>query len=367
MELSDIAAALESKDEKLDVDIEPVANEPVPDDPLFEKLLQSSNVATTLHALTGFTLSEFLDLYDICRSSLEHGGRGRKPKHGSRDKLFLAFSYLKHYPKFEYMAALYSMSLSNIKDIITSTLEKIHCALKNQFLVPIRHDELQSFGAVLREFPHVVAMVDTTSQPTQTPGGCFSVGKSYFSGKHYRYVIKTEVLHAPNGTAMFVSSGHKGSEHDLTIFAKSRKTYALYLQGRAVMADKGYSGAQELEGIVVEIPAKEGNLTEEEVRRNTLISRHRVVIENYYGRLKSSFAIMRHEFRGDLAGYPKLFELCASLTNYMIRGRPLRAQDDLDHTAWESRIIRAAIQRSERKRHRLIAAANRRRQRLQRN
>ena len=61
---------------------------------------------------------------------------------------------------------------------------------------------------------------------------------------------------------------------------------------------------------------------------NHIVSSNRVKVENYYGRMKLKFAIMREKFRAQKIDYPKYFRFCSCLTNYHLSRHPLRANDE---------------------------------------
>jgi hypothetical protein len=55
-----------------------------------------------------------------------------------------------------------------------------------------------------------------------------------------------------------------------------------------MMGDKGYIGANTIDGIVAVLPHKKkrGNLSRQQKEHNKRVGRARVVAENYYGRMK---------------------------------------------------------------------------------
>jgi len=63
------------------------------------------------------------------------------------------------------------------------------------------------------------------------------------------------------------------------------------------------------------------------VEFNRRVSRARVKCENWYGRLKVGWRCMSTKFRGERdVAYADYFFICAALTNYQCRLRPLRAE-----------------------------------------
>ena len=60
---------------------------------------------------------------------------------------------------------------------------------------------------------------------------------------------------------------------------------------------------------------------------NRLISSKRIICENYYGRLKGKFKIMREKYILSKGKYKSYVGMCIALTNYHILVNPLRDAD----------------------------------------
>jgi hypothetical protein len=67
-----------------------------------------------------------------------------------------------------------------------------------------------------------------------------------------------------------------------------------------------------------------GNLSRAQKEHNKKLGRARVIAENFYGRLKTLWGIMREKYQGDRARYPTIFLNCVALTNFHISKNPLR-------------------------------------------
>ena len=103
------------------------------------------------------------------------------------------------------------------------------------------------------------------------------------------------------------------------------------------MADKGYVGLDDEIRIVT--PIKGSELNNEESSFNKKIGIDRVIIENYYGRLKLSWAIIRNKFRGSHGNYDAIFDICCGLTNVLIKYNPLKAEDGEYYKALVNELI----------------------------
>ena len=74
------------------------------------------------------------------------------------------------------------------------------------------------------------------------------------------------------------------------------------------------------------------DLTQEENAINNRIESDRVIVENFFGRLKSTFGILGSRFRGDKKNHLQhIIPICMSLTNYYSSLHPMRqeSQDPL--------------------------------------
>ena len=98
-----------------------------------------------------------------------------------------------------------------------------------------------------------------------------------------------------------------------------------------VLGDAGYQGmANLIPGAVT--PKKKprgGELDENEKEFNKKISKRRIIVENWFGRLKTLWAKMSQSFHSKKEPnfqnvYDHYWEFCAALTNYHISRHPLR-------------------------------------------
>ena len=133
---------------------------------------------------------------------------------------------------------------------------------------------------------------------------------------------------------MHVTKGSPGTHHDLSIFRDSGATVfftgsswdeAILGDNTYVMCDRGYQGIQKLLRAVHPIrrsPRKQ--LSSAQQLYNKSISRKRIVIENWYGRMKVYWKILGSTYRGKLDFLDDIFTCCAALTNIMILKYPLK-------------------------------------------
>lgn len=169
--------------------------------------------------------------------------------------------------------------------------------------------------------------MDVTFQPIWTPLGTYEERKRYFSGKHKQYGFKTQCIHDRTGRVVHVISGVVGSVHDLTIARQSIENVRfllclppLILQIRqfldadvedemedepwSILVDSGYQGLQRLVRAIMPYKRRPGrDFTRDQRVHNRLLAHHRVVCEQFYGRLKAKWRIMTSKYRNDRDEY----------------------------------------------------------------
>ncbi|KAH7832343.1 putative DDE superfamily endonuclease [Monocercomonoides exilis] len=127
-------------------------------------------------------------------------------------------------------------------------------------------------------------VLDCTVIPTNRPGGRLEFGKKYYSGKHHIYCVKADVgVNHKVGTASTISSIYSGSTHDFTFFKEHYSTFVQKLGGVKILADSANMGAKPELGAIITKPVGTPELAS-----------HRVIVERFFGRLKTLFSVFRH-------------------------------------------------------------------------
>jgi hypothetical protein len=179
---------------------------------------------------------------------------------------------------------------------------------------------------------------------------------------------------------MRCSAGHPGARHDFEIYSEQIGTWIERLHKTpeerqhsttnheywSQLADKGYQGANNLAGVHMHHPMKKPRgrrLTAAQKSINRKISADRIVCENYYGRMKQLWKLMRDKWRFDRSRYASMFTLCLALTNYHILcGNHLRAEEGQWYRGYRARLAEEAEQ-AHAKRKKQFADSRRRQQR----
>jgi len=286
---------------------------------------------------TRFPVHMFKKLFLLVKESLGHAGkRGRQSKLVPVDQLFLTLCYLAQYPqKNTAPSGLYGIHYSTLIKIVHRTVHAIAPVLKNKFIRPIPLSVQRMYGWTFPDYPSVTAICDSTLIHTHKPTDPVLSADSY-SGKHRANGYKVQTINACNGIAMHVTDPIGARKHDLTIF-RENVTAAIFSETRLVagkpeemmyscMFDLGYMGVDQI--LPAALPVRRRphmELTDQEKDFNAHLSSHRIVIENFYGRLKNYWKILGFEYRGDIEFLKDIVFVCVSLTNVLIMAYPLRA------------------------------------------
>lgn len=148
--------------------------------------------------------------------------------------------------------------------------------------------------------------------------------------------------HLPNGEIALIFPHEIGSRHNIDIIRQHLPTYNDFLHKRtselgmadtdteatswALMGDKAYVGLMpQIKRCIT--PKKGKKLSLAEKNRNDKVGKDPIIIENFYGRLKISWKILRQKFICDEGRYDRIFDICAALTNFLVRLSPLRERE----------------------------------------
>ena len=175
-------------------------------------------------------------------------------------------------------------------------------------------------------------IVDSTTIQVNRPVGRFEDSKKYWDEKNGIYGIKKEVgiMGTPPYTALFISRGEVGSTHDFNIFKNNISTYTQYLKdGNSfydLCADKAYLGANVTTPFKRICPKKK-NMDGYSPNENEIISKARVYVECFFGRMKKLYKISHDVYRFDHRNFDKDINICVLLTNEDIAINHLKFED----------------------------------------
>ena len=163
--------------------------------------------------------------------------------------------------------------------------------------------------------------------------GTFTSAKELYSVKHGDYGIKYQFVHNRDGKLVLLSPAVPAATSDIDLYGSEYPNLRdLYHEqpNHSVLADKGYQGASRY-GTTVLTPTKSAPANSVprvvDVQLDQSITKHRVICENYYGRLKKKYRILQSHYRGDIDSHFLHLRNCINLVNFSINYEPLR-QDE---------------------------------------
>ena len=174
-----------------------------------------------------------------------------------------------------------------------------------------------SFNDVVPGVQQSALVVDCTVCQIRKPALNFDDARRFFSGKHHVYCLKKEVCtNIRSGTAAIVTRSFPGSVPDITVLRSHAEEVNRLLQGRSMLADLGYRGAErDVPTIVVCGQGQGPNRTK------------RVLVECYFGRLKRIWSVFSTAWALSEEEFDLFFDLACCFTNMDILHRPLREAD----------------------------------------
>jgi hypothetical protein len=128
-----------------------------------------------------------------------------------------------------------------------------------------------------------------------------------------------------------------GSVHDFKIF-RENQTYLLFTGRRwkdgmhgdvryQGLFDSGYQGAGRLmDALLPSRRQPRQDLTVTQLEHNRALSSQRIIVENYFSRLKACWKILGGVFRGRQSFLKPAIDACIALTNILIIKYPLRGE-----------------------------------------
>ena len=313
---------------------------------------RSTPTNNLVKSLTNFTVAEFCLLWmEVQHNVLTvwNVGSGCCLEVHPMDAFLMAVAQMKAGSTFDNTARAFGCRTNMFWRIFESFVDKCGAEIFNTLCLYKTMGEYCKRKVAFAGHPDAIKTIDVAFQKAYAQGEDFASKKIRFSGKHKAYGIKTEIAVGPDGKARFVGAGYPGSFHNMKIFCSHlsqhlnclRKDHAditdfddLTLDNPdecymwAAMMDRGYKGACQYGRFLS--PKKKSARTEldaNDLFRNNKLEQDRVIVENYFGRMKQLWGQMEKTFCLRNLLYPPIMKLAAALTNFYITMMPLRKED----------------------------------------
>lgn len=161
-------------------------------------------------------------LHDVVKYCLEHHGKRRNPKNGSKYLLLLQLYYFRRYPQYESIWAIFKIPESTFTGILNYYLPKLLSRLESRFITELGQN-CTIEGS--EDFPECRFIVDSTIQPIAVVSKSQKVLELYYSGKHKIYGLKTQAIVTNQGIAVHITTEEKGGTYEKAIFDESIENF----------------------------------------------------------------------------------------------------------------------------------------------
>lgn len=259
----------------------------------YERLIEDNVLCLEM---VGFDSSELAEIFMIVKGSLVGRsvvGTGKKGMIDEKDKLVIFLSYVRQSMtsrslalEFGFKKAYLSTLIPNIQQRLENFVENIMAEIINNYATNRVHFE---------SFPNCFLATDCSLINHPPPGklASYDEQKNYFSAKHGRYGYKVLAMISAQGFCIYSSPLFKGSIHDIEMLREVEKDVKkVWIEGTDIMSDSAFIGNLPFSMIVPFKQPIHGVLSREHDEFNLTVARERVLIENFFGRLKVKWPII---------------------------------------------------------------------------
>lgn len=285
---------------------------------------QISRNPRELKAIIGMNLAEFQSLLPIFSQLLDQSakrsGRQRAPGGGRKGvldtpakKLFFILLYLKVYPTFDLLGALFSKPRGRSCEAVHQLLPLLEKTLGRKLELPAR--QVSSMEEFRRLFPAVKdVMIDGMERPIHRPSQPKSQRRHY-SGKKKSHRRKHIVMADSSRRVLVLTPAKPGRRHDKNLIDRSHLIRAIPPE-IGVVADTGFQGIRHPNLFIPKKGSKKRPLSAEQKEENRSISSQRIVVEHAIGGTKR-FGAMAQILRNRLGHLDdRISAICAGLWNH---------------------------------------------------
>lgn len=266
-------------------------------------------------ALTGCTLSMLQELLPVFEQLFREAVASRIPaskrsraigggKKGvlktTEDKLIFVLLYLKAYPTYDVMSAIFNLDRAPAFRRTQQLLPVLEATLGRKIVLPER--KITSIEEFYQKFPEAKdVLVDGTERPVQKPKDQ-KKRKKLYSGKKKTTARKHIVVATPNKKILILGKSKTGRRHDWRITERQQLLDYLPPDVTAWM-DSGFVGADRVHpnSQICAKATKKHPLTKRQKQNNRVISAFRIPVEHANGgmkRMKAAADIWRNKIGG---------------------------------------------------------------------
>jgi hypothetical protein len=247
-----------------------------------------------MRALLGMNRREFVALREVFAQALQRQilskERQRAPGGGAKGvlddvdkKLFFVLFYLKVYPTFDVLGALFGKPRGRSCEAIHAWLPALEAALGRKCVLPARR--IGSVEEFRQRFPEVKdVMLDGAERPMQRPKSARR-NRRHYSGKKKSHRRKNLVMSDAGRRILVLSASKPGRRHDKNLADRSHLVKAIPPEV-GVVVDTGFQGVKHPNLFIPEKATRKRPLSEEQRAHNRYVCSQRIVVEHAIGGMK---------------------------------------------------------------------------------
>lgn len=278
-------------------------------------------------SFTGFPpaiLTQFLAEFSTVLQPDSAYGAGRRSSQSADIRGIFVLNHFRNAPSLSTSSILFGLDRSTLDRILNSLIPRLLTEIRvMSFAFSYQH-----MSTPFEFFPDCFAAVDCTFVPhPHPPGLSFEQAKNYYSVKHGAYGYKWLAIVNSRGECLFVSDMFPAGTHDFAMCI--HETVFPHVQRitgpNRILGDKGFVGLQNRVGAIIPIKrvlSRELSIDEREL--NLKIAKSRILVENFFGRLKVVWSLFAGNSNIHVQHLNDRFLLAVHLTNFHIRHMPLR-------------------------------------------
>jgi len=244
-------------------------------------------------------------------------------------KVLMMLWYLANRNSFREIADKFNVTKSCAHNSIFETIDTLLKFSKDLIKWPSAREKLIIAEGFYRKCSksHITGAVDGCHIKMNRPQ---KDGNAFLNRKGY-YSIILQGICDNNMKFLDIYVGAPGSVHDARVLRKSTffNEKEQKLDGYSLLGDSAYS-ASDFKNFIITPKKDYGNLDEEDVEDNMLISRGRVVIENSFGRLKCKFRRLYDLQNTKQDNIVKVIIAACALHNFSLENEFEVDEDDYD-------------------------------------
>ncbi len=310
---------------------------------------------------TQFTKHQLdLLLQDMQPYIAKHTKRGKKPLLSITDSFLVLLLWFRTGSPLEKLACELRMTQTRVTNAIDRVAPIILDCLEDKYWKQKKRPTARTDN----RFFFTGLAVDCTTTPINKPTGTFNESKPFWDQKNKCYGLKFQVcctVQSPH-LAMFVEDYCKGAVNDYTIFRETFEKYKGYLRKTpqelvdanmitdcedlnwAIVGDKAYGGPVEDTIGLRRLFPKKHNQTLYDPVENREISKVRVGVEMFFGRLKMIFPLFLQNYKCSHEKIDVLFKVATLLTNYHLEiNNPVQMDYEYNQQCIAMLVRRAAM------------------------